>query len=206
MHRSLADQQAAREASQKLASEIEALSQHAADLSRERHTAVAKVNSLANQTDRLRQELAAAAAELERTQNVVAVLRQERALILGSTVWRVVAPLRKLGQALPIPVRSRLRQFLRTTHRLSTTLSRLRGRRVAATGMPAQPGPVTEASSSAAGGPRMVVISGEAHTPGHTYRVVRAAKAAEPLAPTSPGCDWRTGSFGAARLPARKSS
>ncbi|MBS0561663.1 MAG: glycosyltransferase [Proteobacteria bacterium] len=115
-------------------------------------------------------EIAALRAEVER-------LARERDAISHSTLWRATAPLRAAGHRLPHPLRRVLRALLRALYRLA-------GGRPAAP--PPVPAPVPSPEFSAAPPPapggvvanRVIYVSGEPHTPGSLYRVVRHAEAA----------------------------
>lgn len=58
-------------------------------------------------------ELAAARGEVASVREEVGVLRWEREIILGSTLWRAIEPLRRLGRALSPALRQRLRRLAR---------------------------------------------------------------------------------------------
>jgi len=102
----------------------------------------------------------------KRAEAVIATLREEQKIILGSTSWRLTWPLRRVGRMIPAPIR-----------RLG------RGAAHVASGLRLRP-PVARPADAAeprSRGPalRVVYVSGEAHTPGHEYRVVRYVEAAK---------------------------
>jgi glycosyltransferase involved in cell wall biosynthesis/SAM-dependent methyltransferase len=126
------------------------------------------------------------ATNLEHAQSTIAALRQERAIIVNSTIWRATEPLRAFGRMLPVTVRMRLRALLYAPVTVTRSLSRVRARRRQHTAPPpAASAPPHEAPSAQtpapSSGPRVLIISGEAHTPGHAYRVLRLAAAFESL-------------------------
>ena len=109
----------------------------------------------------VRDELAAMRAKLAEVEASakaqVEALRAERSILVNSTSWRVTRPLRVAQRA-------------------------LRGGRIAMTpaAVPTDPR-VTDAQTPAPSRPRALFISGEAHTPGNTYRVERYVAAARAL-------------------------
>lgn len=129
------------------------------------------------------------AAEIDALREEIERLRHERDAINRSTLWRATAPLRSAGHRLPHPLRRALRALLRAAYRL------LGGRPAAPPPPVAAPTPPPEPEAEAAPDPappptapaaappgivanRVIYISGEPHTPGSVYRVVRHAEAA----------------------------
>ncbi|MBB3174942.1 glycosyltransferase involved in cell wall biosynthesis [Endobacter medicaginis] len=107
--------------------------------------------------------------------NLVAALeaaRTDRAIILGSTSWRITAPLRALRggtHITPIPV-------------LDTPVAPIEPPSAPV----APPEPIATPGVEAVPAPRpaptrILFVSGEAHTPGHTYRCIRLAEATRRL-------------------------
>jgi glycosyltransferase involved in cell wall biosynthesis/SAM-dependent methyltransferase len=114
--------------------------------------------------------------ELRRATDTVAQLTQEREIILNSTLWRLTGPIRRVGRAVPLPVRRMLRGVLNA----AATAGKLRPAR-------RKHGGAIQASVGLSGAPgdlRIVVVSGEPHNPGHFYRVVRFSEAAKALGAT----------------------
>jgi SAM-dependent methyltransferase/TolA-binding protein len=159
--------------------DLEHLRQRAQDLQEERQSMQRHIDDLGSYVESLQRDMAVTVAELERTERAVAVLRQERTVILGSTIWRATAPLRAIGRAIPLSVRMRLRKLLVGIPRLIRTAGfsqpkqRDQGREP--TGESANDSnrdlaPTTPSRR------RIVIISGESHTPGHVYRVLRLAE------------------------------
>ena len=95
--------------------------------------------------------------------------------MVSSTLWQATGPLRRVGRAVPAPLRRTVAWMLRAPVTAARKLRGLRrGRNPAA----------TEAATAADIRPspwRIVVISGEPDTPGHDYRVVRFAEAAKAI-------------------------
>ena len=115
--------------------------------------------------------------ERGRTLQALEILRQERQVILSSTLWRAARPLRNSGRRMPSTFRRGLRRIL--------------GGRVGAADPPHLPTPMrpdrTSSDATIAEPSRappaddpspVLVISGEPETPGHMYRVVRLVDAA----------------------------
>jgi len=117
-----------------------------------------------------------AAAELASLRRRIAELTAERDRVVNSTLWRVAAPARALGGRLPEPVRRALRGVLRSGLRAARAL-RGRPTPVVAAAAAAPPAPPVQPSSGVVAN-RVIFVSGEPHTPGHLYRVVRQAEAA----------------------------
>ena len=111
----------------------------------------------------------AAVRELADARGAIAMLTEERAIILGSTIWRATAPLRRLGRAVPMRGRRALRRLMGTA--VSIRFAWRAERNVVSH--------ADDASNARIARPRIVYISGEAHTPGHAYRVLRYVEAAE---------------------------
>ncbi len=124
-----------------------------------------QIAGLRQQLVELRQQHNNATAAITHLRGEISLLRAERAVILGSTSWRATAPLRAAIRGVPAPLR-RVAGLLRHPQRL---LSR------PAQAVPADPAPPTETPAAAGS---IVFVSGEAHTPGHHYRVLRAVAAA----------------------------
>ena len=116
-------------------------------------------------------------SELKRATDTMGLLKQERDLIVNSTIWRMTGPLRRVGRAMPLPAR----QMLRSMVNAPATLARK------AHSPRAVPSAAAAASAKRIGAPdawRIVVISGEPHSPGHHYRVVRFVEAAKAIGAT----------------------
>ena len=161
--------------------------------------------------NRISGELAAAqcaqnriSGELAAAQREIAVLHWERQIIVGSTLWRATEPLRRLGRTVSRPSRQRLRTlsgtllpWLRRSPHPEEALLQQRPWDEVPDPPPILPtvAPAVDASAEphlAAATPitppttsrgmrRIVFVSGEPNTPGHTYRIVRAAEAASRL-------------------------
>jgi glycosyltransferase involved in cell wall biosynthesis len=99
-------------------------------------------------------------AELEQYRQTAKDLAYENQRLLNSTLWRVMAPVRAFGEHIPVPIRHGLRAAMRL------------GRGVKAA--PAAPESATLIPQAG----KVVFISGEADTPGQTYRVLRPVEAA----------------------------
>jgi glycosyltransferase involved in cell wall biosynthesis len=113
---------------------------------------------------------AAAAGELAALRQAVHELTRQRDLLVNSTLWRAVAPIRALGERLPAPAR----RALRSTVRAGLNAMRfVRGRPAPTAAVPPPP-----AAASGVVHNRVIFVSGEPHTPGHAYRVTRHAEAA----------------------------
>ena len=117
----------------------------------------------------LRGARGAAVREIDDARGTIAMLTEERAIILGSTIWRATAPLRRLGRAVPMRGRRWLRRLMGTA--VSMRFAWRAKRNVVSQ--------ADDASNARIARPRIVYISGEAHTPGHAYRVLRYVEAAE---------------------------
>jgi len=165
--------------------EVEAARRRYEELQRQSSRRYAELEQQRKDLDRRRQEQAALArvqlAQMQQQRDAaiaiqnslhaaVASLREERAVILGSTLWRAVEPLRFVGRSIPAPVRRLAGRLMHPGE-----LAFWRARRGAASDAP-MPEPI--ARSGPASGQRIVFISGESHTPGHHYRVLRSAAAA----------------------------
>ena len=96
---------------------------------------------------------------------------QEREIILNSTLWRITSPVRRVGRAIPSPIRQSLRYLIAAASKI-----RRERLRPAAAASPPVPG-----YTPSTVGWRIVVISGEPHIPGHAFRVVRFADAARAI-------------------------
>ena len=96
-----------------------------------------------------------------------------RETITRSTLWRVTAPLRSLLQLVPLPLRRGARAAL------NCRASLLRRMRVPSTAVaPQSIDPPAPSAAASAVQDTVIFISGEPHTPGHRYRVLRAVEAA----------------------------
>jgi glycosyltransferase involved in cell wall biosynthesis len=109
--------------------------------------------------------------DLEPLRQKASVLAAEKERILSSTSWRLTQPIRTFGELIPVPIRRKLLALARLMAKPSTLL---RGRTSMRRG---SPGPGDTPPRPAAR--RVVIVSGEAHTPGHTYRVLHLAEAAK---------------------------
>jgi glycosyltransferase involved in cell wall biosynthesis len=135
-------------------------------------------------------------ATLVNARSEIARLQWERGLIVGSTLWRAMEPLRRLGRAMSPSRRQQMRRLvraLRPTRRRSilpedysaaqhhrTTLSPPPASSVAPhSDLLATLDPASSVAASATR--RILFVSGEAHTPGHIYRVMRHVEAAAQL-------------------------
>ena len=114
-------------------------------------------------------------SQLKRTTDTMELLKQERDLIVNSTIWHMTGPLRRAGRAMPLPARQMLRRMVRATAALARKAHWPRAVPFAA---------VAVAAKRAPDAWRIVVISGEPHTPGHYYRVVRFVEAAKAIGAT----------------------
>ncbi len=108
-------------------------------------------------------ELHETIAELEPLRQKAKDLAYENQRLLNSTLWRVMAPARAFGELIPAPVRQGLRAALRGRRRTAATV---------------QTAAHDTAAAAVEAGP-VILISGEPDTPGHAYRVLRNAEAAE---------------------------
>ena len=113
-------------------------------------------------------------SELKRTTDTMELLKEERDLIVNSTIWRMTAPLRRAGRAIPRPARQMLRRMVHATAALA--------RRGPPRAVPSDAAAVSAKRTGDAW--RIVVISGEPHNPGHDYRVVRFVEAAKAIGAT----------------------
>lgn len=129
-------------------------------------------------------------AALERTRATLETMRAaleratiERNVIRNSTIWQMTEPLRRLGNALPGPVRRGFRPMRRGLRRVALgVLHPGRAMRWPAAYLRRElqrqrvrsPGPVPESTNQPCG---VSVVSGEPTIPGHAYRVARLADA-----------------------------
>jgi glycosyltransferase involved in cell wall biosynthesis len=97
---------------------------------------------------------------------LAADLQSEKQRILSSTSWRLTQPIRTFGEMVPVP----LRRTLRSAARAIATLRHRRASSARSSAGPADMQPKAR---------RIVIVSGEATTPGHTYRVLHLAEAAQ---------------------------
>jgi glycosyltransferase involved in cell wall biosynthesis len=116
----------------------------------------------------------AIAEQLMQSSHFIAALQRERDIILGSTLWRATEPIRIVARTIPAPARRLARRLLRPREWLARRPPRI----VVAARAPAEPAVVT---SDPTPGTNVVFISGESHTPGHHYRVLRSAAAASAI-------------------------
>jgi glycosyltransferase involved in cell wall biosynthesis/SAM-dependent methyltransferase len=146
---------------------------------------------------------AARAAELKQALSQV---QGERDSVLASTAWRATWPARAIGRRLPPALRRAVRGSvklgwwsvtLKLPHKLRARREALRASQLVASDPAAAAEPPAEPPSSSATttgitvrrrldpqdvhAPCLVYVSGEPDTPGHHYRVLRPAKAAESL-------------------------
>lgn len=161
-----------------------------------------------NQADimRLTRELQQATIRATRAESTAAAIGGAHDAVLSSTAWGATWPLRRLGAHMPQPVRRTLRAGARLawwTVTLRPVARRAAGRQAA----PPPAGPTAEDSlqsprirppalsapdaAAPAGGRscRVIFLSGESHTPGHSYRVERPAAA---LAALGAAVTWMT--------------
>lgn len=154
----------------------------------------ATTDELRATTDSLRQQVDEAAAALQRAQSGQNRLRQmllearlREARVVNSTIWRAFVVVRKRAQFIPLPVRRLLRKILAGLSRALPLAA-----------APAKPDPtlpvplpseidslMLEAPAHAAPGRDIVFVSGEPHTPGHEYRILRYTKAAAAIGATA---------------------
>jgi GT2 family glycosyltransferase/glycosyltransferase involved in cell wall biosynthesis len=104
--------------------------------------------------------------EMRELRETVIDLQYERQRLMNSTLWRMMAPLRRAGERVPVPVR----RALRMAARVGVVPLRLARRRAPAQLEPLAADAVPAARLGAGG---VLFISGESHTPGHIYRVLR---------------------------------
>jgi glycosyltransferase involved in cell wall biosynthesis len=165
----------------------------------ERKSAIARdeIARLGRETARLGREVTQASARALRAEIAAAQIASAHETVLASTAWRVTGPVRRLAARVPRPLRRLLRGSVRLAWRVATF--RLGLYRTDAGRIPA----VSPANPTAAGlqtprvrpaalavalpvelsavaprgrqseAPRVVFISGEVDTPGHSYRVER---------------------------------
>jgi glycosyltransferase involved in cell wall biosynthesis len=152
-----------------------------------------EVKRLTTESDSLRQQVDEGTAALRQARSGLAQLRQmllearlQEARIVNSTVWRAFLMIRRRSRFMPLPIRKLLRKIFRVLSRALPTPS------VPALpeGNAVQPLPA-DIELSKAEIPiyqslrrEIVFVSGEAHTPGHVYRVLRYAKAAAAIGAT----------------------
>ena len=133
-----------------------------AELAARLSRAQAELRTAARQRDAL-------TAAHRQAQAVIAMLREEQSIILGSTIWRLTSPLRRLGRAIPAPIRRGGRRAVDAASGLRRSLRTLRPSARAARAVELPPRGTALS---------VAYVSGEAHTPGHQYRVVRYMEAA----------------------------
>jgi len=137
---------------------------------RERRDLAARLSRAHAELKAVAQDRHALTAAHSRAEALIATLREEQRIILESTIWRLTAPLRRVGQVIPAPIRRLGRTAvnaapgLRRSLRLRPTVAR-----------PAEAAELPPPRSAL----RLVYVSGEAHTPGHQYRVARYVEAAK---------------------------
>ncbi len=184
---------AARRAHERIQAELTQL-QNDLSLEKSAHDTVRRAHDgVFAEFSRARGEIAWLQGEPARLQAEIVRLQWERSVILGSTSWRAMEPLRRLARVMPRYRRQRLR-------RLAGSLIPTRWRAIALgdhaadqhhlARPPVPPALVDEAPTSplvtldqapvGVGVPRrrIMFVSGEAHTPGHIYRVMRQVEAA----------------------------
>jgi glycosyltransferase involved in cell wall biosynthesis/SAM-dependent methyltransferase len=165
--------------------------------------------------------LHAARTELSRLQDHAAALTRDLAMIQASTAWRMTWLLRRAGKKVPRWVRRGFRGGAKlvwwtTTLKLHTKLAERRHAPAQHADVPvaapvflvppppvealpaAEPAPVLQAVKPVTGGKtRLIYISGERDTPGHTYRVERFVATALELG-------HEAGAMTAHEIPARR--
>lgn len=129
-----------------------------------------QIADLQSQRNAVAANLKAVTANLSHSHEVIALLQKERDVILGSTLWRATAPIRLVARHMPVSARRLLGRLLRPRQ----WIKRRAIAPVAARGTAPDRSSVGTGVSSEM---RVVFISGESHTPGHHYRVVRSAAA-----------------------------
>jgi glycosyltransferase involved in cell wall biosynthesis len=155
-------------------------------------------------------------AELTSARGEIARLQWELGVILGSTLWRAMEPLRRMGRAIPPSRRQQIRRLVRGVipslrrsnvseghaadqqHRAKLPIPPLTHAPVPQSSVldpPVSHLPLSHvdpefdslpalesiAHAAALSTRRIVFVSGEAHTPGHVYRVMRQVEAAAHL-------------------------
>jgi glycosyltransferase involved in cell wall biosynthesis len=152
-----------------------------------------EIRRLTAESDSLRQQVDEAAVALRQARGGNDQLRQmllesrlQEARIVNSTVWRAFLMLRRRSRFIPVPVRRLLREILRALSRALRSPTIPVAREVNA----ALPPPDgidllrLEIPTYQSLGREIVFVSGESHTPGHEYRVLRYAKAAAAIGAT----------------------
>ena len=158
-----------------------------------------KAETAHQRAERAAQQLSTATARISRMVEVDRLLAQAQAEqtrlrteldnVLRSTLWRITGPARRAASVLPPGLRRQARQCARvaywvlTPHRTSERIANFRTRRQALLSRDVDAKAVGESALAprANGEPRWVYISGEPESPGHRYRVVRPAAAAESI-------------------------
>lgn len=137
---------------------------------RERRDLGARLSRAQTDLKAVAQDRDALTAARSQAEAAVATLKEQQRVILQSTSWRLTAPLRRVGRVIPAPIRRFARGAVGAASGLRRSLH----------GPPplARPAEAAELRSRGSA-PRVVYVSGEAHTPGHQYRVVRYVEAAE---------------------------
>ena len=180
---------AARHAHDRVQSELTKL-QHELGMAKSAHDTARRAH------DGVFDELSKARGEIARLQGETARLQWERGVILSSTSWRAMEPLRRLAHTMPRYRRQRLRRLVGSlipTRWRSITLgdhsadqhhlARPPVPSASVDERPLRPFVALDQASSGVGLPRrrIMFVSGEAHTPGHIYRVMRQFEAAADL-------------------------
>jgi glycosyltransferase involved in cell wall biosynthesis len=125
-----------------------------------------KARTLNDQAQARIRDLHAILDELEPLRQLSKDLAYDYQRVVNSTLWRALGPVRAVGELIPVPLRRGLGSALRAAL----------GKRRRAAPPPEAAETVAEARNPDGG--RVVFISGEPHTPGHTYRVLRQTEAA----------------------------
>jgi glycosyltransferase involved in cell wall biosynthesis len=129
---------------------------------------------------RVRQTLSATRKALAAARQDLALAAAQRDSVLNSTIWRAAAPLRRLAECIPPTGRRTFRRLMASGfHAIGDLRS---GRR---NGHSAQVVSSEQRDAPRGLTRRVVIISGEPETPGHTYRVVRFAEALRKVGATS---------------------
>lgn len=160
--------------------------EHRHELQRGNHELVARQARMVAESEQLRQQLSMATAECERSEQRLSAISNLYDAMAASSSWRVTRPIRAV-----IGVLRREPQYLLQLARKQprSPLGRARTSSVdqqaslKTTALQAIPARTGDASSNDTEPldrrPEVILISGEPETPGHQYRVVRLAEAAE---------------------------
>ena len=135
-------------------------------------------------------------AEIATVRGEVARLQWERGIILGSTLWRAMEPMRRLGRTISPSRRQQIRRLVRalvpTRRRSMFRNDQSADQHLRVSSPPPSASQVApHEGSSTTSEPalsdvtlparRILFVSGEVHTPGHVYRVIRHVEAATQL-------------------------